>query len=65
MAEFLAILTGVFKFWDETKWFIQKIQGTPAENREKIIASIHKAFEKAEALETKDDTSEIEDVISS
>ena len=63
--EIVSIITLILKFWDQVSWFVKKIDGTPAENREKMIASIHSAFEKSEAPETKDDTSAVEDIIAS
>lgn len=61
MSEFIAIMLGVFKFWDQVTWLVKKLEGTPAENREKMIASVHAAFEQSRT--TPGDTDAIEDII--
>lgn len=44
MTEFLAILTGILKFWDEVTWLVKQLQGTPEEHREKIQIKIGEEF---------------------
>lgn len=46
MSEFLAAITGVFKFWDQVVWFVKLIQKTPQERRQDLMKSIQKESEK-------------------
>lgn len=48
MSEFLAVLAGVFKFWDQVTWLVKTIQGTPEDHRQAIIASIRAEAENFE-----------------
>lgn len=41
-ASFLAVITGVFKFFDEVKWLVQLLQKTPAEKHDQLIAQMQK-----------------------
>lgn len=61
MANMVAILLGILKFWDQVTWLIKELQGTPEEQREKKIAAIRAASQKA--MDTKGDTSGYEKVI--
>ncbi len=61
MAEFLAVLTGVFQFWDNVKWFVQLLQKTPAQKRADMLKSIDEAFKKSES--TGGDTSDLEGLL--
>lgn len=62
MAELLSILKGIIEFWPNVKWLVQTLQGTPAENREKLLGKILEASKNADA--TKGDTSQYEDIVS-
>lgn len=61
MGEFLALILGIFKFWDQVTWLVQTLQKTPAEKRAEMIGKIKDASTKAD--ETKGDTSGYEDIL--
>lgn len=41
-AEVVAIIGGVFKFWDQVVWLIKTLQKTPAEKHEDLLGRIRK-----------------------
>jgi hypothetical protein len=41
-AEVIAVISGFFKFFSEVKWFIQKLEGTPQEQREALLKAMQK-----------------------
>lgn len=67
MSEFLAVITGVFKFFDQVSWFVKLLQKTPLEKRQAAIVKISDAFAAAtkpdESGKPSGDTSKIEDIL--
>lgn len=63
MGEIIAVLAGVLKFWEEVKWLISTLQGTPADQRARVIIKIQEASRLAD--DSKGDTSAYEAVIRS
>lgn len=61
MANLISIVLGILKFWDQVTWLIKTLQDTPQEQREKKIAAIRAASQKA--MDTKGDTSGYEKII--
>lgn len=61
MSELETVLTSIAKFSDLVKWFVEKLEKTPAEEVSKIINDMNEAFEKAR---NKGDTSDLETLIS-
>lgn len=61
VAEIFALILGFFKFFSEVSEFIKMLQGTPAEQRQKVISEAFNAMRKAK--ETGGDTSDIEDIL--
>lgn len=63
----LAVILGAFKFFDQVKWFVEKLEKTPQEKRQEVIASVDAALAKANAPGKdgmrSDDTSAAEDII--
>ena len=59
VVEIFTIVMGFFKFFSELAPLVKMLIDTPAENRQQAIAAAHNAYQKA--LETKGDTSAIED----
>lgn len=39
-AEIVSLILGFFKFFDEVKWLIKTLQGTPVDKQQKLIASM-------------------------
>lgn len=60
MSEFETILSSILKFSDLIKWFIEKLEKTPAEKMTQVISDVNAAFDKARK---DDDTSDIENII--
>lgn len=46
MTEFLAIVSGFFKFFDEVTWLIKKLEKTPVAKRQELIAKIQAEGER-------------------
>lgn len=46
MTEALAIITGVFQFWNQVVWLVKLLQGTPEADREKLVAQMQSEAEK-------------------
>jgi len=43
-----AIIAAIFKFWPEVYWLIEKLEGTPAEKQQDLMAKLRveaKSFE--------------------
>lgn len=42
MTEFLAVLTGIMKFWDQVTWLVKTLQKTPVEKHTELLVKIRK-----------------------
>lgn len=67
ISSILAVILGAFKFFDQVKWFIERMEATPTEKRQEVIASVDAAIKKANEIgkdgRRTDDTSGLEDII--
>lgn len=67
MAEFLAVISGIFKFFDQVTWFVKLLQKTPLEKRQEAIRKISDAFTVVNKPDSSGipsgNTSKIEDIL--
>lgn len=38
--EFVTIIGGIFKFWDQVVWLVKKLEKTPEEKRQELYKNI-------------------------
>lgn len=48
MTEFLAVLSGIFTFWNQVVWFVKLLQKTPEEQHDALIKQVNQIFDEAE-----------------